>query len=130
MAPLKYREKRRFPRVSVEFDLIYKLNSPPQIVMKIEDQERHASLLSISESGMAIQSDQQIPEATELEMLFHLIFKDRQTPPMYAVGQVRYNNLLPGSKGYRIGIQFINIDEADRKTIADFVHSIPPIQAP
>lgn len=127
MSPFKYREKRRFPRVSVQFDLIYKLNNLPEVRMKIGDQERRASLLSISESGMAIQTDQEIPEATELEMLFHLIFTDRQTPPMYAVGQVRYSTELPGAKGFRIGIQFINIDEGDRKTISDFIKTTPSL---
>lgn len=123
MTTHNYREKRRFPRVCVQFDLIYKLNKLPEIRMRMEDEERSASLISISESGMAISTDRFIPEATELEILFHLIFKDRQTPPMYAVGQVRYCTEVAAQNGYRLGIEFLNIDESDKKTIAEFIIS-------
>jgi len=105
----------------VQFDLVYKLNKLPEIRMRIGDEERSASLMSISESGMAILTNRSIPEATELEILFHLIFTDRQTPPMYAVGQVRYCTEVTAEKEYRLGIEFLNIDENDKKTIAEFI---------
>jgi len=119
----KYREKRRFPRVCVQFDLIYKLNKLPEIHMRVGDEERSASLMSISESGMAILTDRSIPEATELEILFHLIFKDRQTPAMYAVGQVKHCTEVAAEKEYRLGIEFLDIDENDKNTIAEFIRS-------
>ncbi|OIO36913.1 MAG: hypothetical protein AUJ74_00545 [Candidatus Omnitrophica bacterium CG1_02_44_16] len=123
MTAQNYKEKRRFPRACVQFDLVYKLNKLPEIHMRIGDEERSASLMSISESGMAILTNRPIPEATELEILFHLIFKDRQTPPMYAVGQVRYCTEVAAQKEYRLGIEFLNIDEGDKKTIAEFINS-------
>lgn len=116
-----YREKRRFPRVCVQFDLIYKVNTPPEVRMRVGEGEIRASTFDISEGGMAIITERQIPYSTELEILFHLIFPDKQTPPIYAVGIVRYNTATPDGKGYRLGIQFINIDKNDKQTIADFI---------
>lgn len=121
MSAKTYREKRRFPRVSVQFDLIYKINSPPEVRMRVGEGEIRASTFDISEGGMAIITERQIPYATELEILFHLIFPDKQTPPIYAVGIVRYNTAMPDGKGYRLGIQFMNIDKNDKQTIADFI---------
>ena len=42
---------------------------------------------------------------------------------MYAVGQVRYCTEVEAEKEYRLGIEFLNIDESDKKTIAEFIKS-------
>jgi hypothetical protein len=63
-----------------------------------------------------------IPESTELDLSFHLIFKDHQTPPIPAIGRVRYNAEAEGGKRYRVGIEFITIKKEDRKAISDFVN--------
>ncbi len=113
--------KRRSSRIAVNFDIIYKLKSLPEVHMKVDESERYALMLDISEQGMAIETDYQVPELSELEITLHLIFKDRQTDPMHVVGGVRYNLYLADRKKYRLGIKFLQIDDDIKQEILDFI---------
>ncbi len=115
-------EKRKNKRVPITFDLMCKVNAPVEVRLKVGDKDVYATTFDISEGGIAIVTDKQLTVSAELDLSFHLIFPDHQTPPMSAIGRVRYIAVSAGKKGYRVGIEFIKIDEEDRKAISDFVH--------
>lgn len=115
-------ERRRFKRIPVRFDLIYKINRPPSIRISMRQKEMFAWLVDISEGGMALIAEDQFPDAVGLDLTFHLIFKDKQTPPMHAEGRVCYKIALTDIPGYRIGIEFTKIDKQDKQMILDFVN--------
>ena len=115
-------ERRKFKRIPVRFDLIYKINRPPSIRISMREKEMFAWLVDISEGGMALIAEDQFPDAVSLDLTFHLIFKDQQTPPMHAEGRVCYKILLTDIPGYRIGIEFTKIDKQDKQAIIDFVN--------
>jgi c-di-GMP-binding flagellar brake protein YcgR len=114
-------ERRRFKRIPVRFDLIYKVNRPPSVRMILGKEELFAWLIDVSIGGMAIITKNFIPDGAELGLTFHLIYKDRQSPPMHALGSVCYSVLLVDTPGYRLGIEFTKISDKDRQRIVDFV---------
>lgn len=116
-------EKRKSRRVEVLFDLVYKVGATPAVSVKVGDKDKYATTMDISEGGMAIMTDYSVPVLTELDITFHLIYKDHQTPPMSAIGRVCYISVAANRKGYRLGIEFIKIKDEDRKRIIDFVRA-------
>lgn len=99
--------------------------------MKVGDEERRATLLNISEAGMAILTDKEIPEATELEMLFNLNPKDAPAPSsMYVVGRIRHVTGGTQEEGCRLGIEFIDIADEDRRAIAEFIRTTLAMRSP
>jgi c-di-GMP-binding flagellar brake protein YcgR len=118
-------DRRKFQRIPVNFDILYKVNDPPEVRMKVETEEKSASMMNISEGGLALVTDYEMAEQAELEIQFHLIFKNQQTPPISVLGKVRYcTELADRQKMYRVGIEFTKIEESDKKLIVDFVKSM------
>jgi len=93
--------------------------------MLIGEQEVVATMLDLSESGMAIVTAYDIPKEAVVLIKFTLyrIDKDAKVKvygPMEITGEVRYNILLE-DKTHRLGIYFTKIDQKDRVEIAGFV---------
>jgi c-di-GMP-binding flagellar brake protein YcgR len=99
-------DKRKFKRVPVGFDLLYKIEGEPEVHLKYGKCVR---MFDLSEGGMAIWTDTPLTISTELDITFHVIFKDYQTPPMDAKGRVAYCVPIPGKNMYRLGIRFTRI---------------------
>ena len=121
-------ERRRHKRVRVDVDLFYKVDRPPEIRMKIGDQSKRTGMVNVSEGGIGYVSDSDIPVLTELDITFHLIFKDGHSQEIRAQGQVRYCYPLPEFERYpvyRIGAEFSSIDEKNRSRIIDYIRSSP-----
>ena len=121
-------ERRKHKRVQVDVDLYYKVDRPPEIRMKIGEQAKRTGMVNVSEGGIGYVSDSDIPVLTEIDITFHLIFKDGHSREIRAEGQVRYCYPLPEFERYpvyRIGAEFIGIDEKNRGLIIDYVRSSP-----
>ncbi|UCC95224.1 MAG: PilZ domain-containing protein [Candidatus Omnitrophota bacterium] len=120
-------ERRRFRRVRADFTLIYRIDRPIEVRIMIGSRDIDSVMLDLSEGGMSILTDYNIPVSTVLIIKFTLINmkaeKERRTRVMSIIGEVRYNRSLEGM-GRRLGICFIEIDEADRSAIVDFVKMI------
>jgi len=118
-------ERRKFKRVKANFIVIYKISYPLQTRMMIGDTEVHAVMSNLSENGMALLTNYNIPFATSLAMKFILInenaISDTERIKQIEVnGEVRYS--MWSERGEcRLGICFTDISEADRRTIANFV---------
>ena len=129
------REQRRFKRVRVNLSVIYRLSRPATIRLLIGNKEVRATMLDLSEGGIAVLTNYDIPESAGLLIKFTLFKVENNDVsfygPMEIEGEVRYNMPLGGSE-YRLGIVFKNIPREDKAEITNFVslknfQSSPPL---
>jgi c-di-GMP-binding flagellar brake protein YcgR len=120
-------DKRKFKRVQARFTIIYDIHKPLSASFRIGGKEVDALMLDLSNSGMAICTNYDIPVATVLRMKFTLINRkaelESRVKTIELMGEVRYNILLENSER-RLGIMFTQIKEEDQKAIEDFVETI------
>ncbi|HAJ57790.1 MAG TPA: hypothetical protein DCL35_08550 [Candidatus Omnitrophica bacterium] len=116
------KDNRKVKRVPVGYDLLYKVDGQPEVHLKYG---RCTSMFDLSEGGMAIYTERPLAVGTELDITFHVIFKDRQSPPMEAKGRVAYCAPLPKEKTYRLGVEFTHILPKDREEITSLVKTKP-----
>lgn len=118
-------ERRKFKRLRVNFTVVYQVDRPLVARMTLGwRKEVEALMLDLSEGGMAIITDYNIPPLTILSIKFTLInltlSSEKRIRVMRLTGQVRYN-IPTDKKEHRLGVCFLEIDEEDRLAIADFV---------
>ena len=117
-------ERRRYSRLKVNFLVIYNVRQPVEIIMVVGDKLKTALMSDLSETGMAILTNFNIPISTILQIKFTLINTgardDKRIKTMEMSGEVR-NNTVTDKKIHRLGILFKHINEQDKKSIADFV---------
>ena len=110
--------RRVFKRVPTSFLLTFNLNARPV----------DAVAQDISEGGLCVFSPHELPEGSRLNLKFK-IFNDaepvesQQVRQLEVQGKVRYSILEDAD--YRMGIEFLNVPEADRRFIANFVETNP-----
>ena len=117
-------ERRKHKRLKANFIVIYQVRKPVKVIMFVEDKEINAVMLDLSEGGMAILTDYDLPTTTTLHTRFTLIniyaHKDARVKSMKIVGEI-CNNLFIEKTGYRLGIRFVDISEEDKLSIFEFV---------
>ena len=117
-------ERRQFLRVEVEFFVTYKVDRPVEVHAWISNKEINALMLDLSEAGMAIVTNCDIPTATVLSLKFTLIDlhadQEKQVKLINMTGEV-CNSTLVENDEHRLGISFTEISEEDKSAIADFV---------
>lgn len=118
-------EKRKFKRVKVSFTVVYEVNSPLSVRMKVNNKEVNAIALDLSEGGIAVLTSYDIPKSTSVKVKFiifneNAINNEKRSRSIEVKGDVRYSNLTK-EKAFRIGICFVDISSEDRIFIADFV---------
>jgi c-di-GMP-binding flagellar brake protein YcgR len=116
-------ENRKFRRVSVMFYLRYRAEGACACDVKVGKEGQQATVVNISEGGLAILTENPIPEMTKLDLEFHLALEEKELPPVVAVGQVCYNFPLSDQARYQTGVEFIMIKEKDRALIGDFIRA-------
>jgi len=120
-------ERRRFRRARVSLTVIYRVNEPLTTRMLTADKEIKATIVDLSEDGMAIITDYPIAASTILLIRFTLFKVDKDDVcfygPVEITGEVRYNIPLDTDL-YRLGIHFTQIEERDRQEIASFVRVV------
>lgn len=107
-------ERRRYKRIPARFNVSYSVLQPQEAFLFFGDKKINAVTQDISEGGMAIVTDCDIPELSTLSINFDF------TRPMQVQGEVRYNVTLSPST-HRLGVCFIDIKKSDRSAIANFV---------
>ena len=118
-------DRRRSKRLDVAFILTYQINHPLSLRMITgAGIETIALMLNLSENGMAVSTNYNIPAATIIAMKFTLINLeaqgDERTNSMRITGEVKSNVVL-GKNEYRLGIHFTQINDQDKVAIANFV---------
>ena len=119
-------ERRKFKRVEASFTVFYTVNSPIDVRMSFGDREVDALALDISEGGMAILTDFDIPALAIIAIRFTMldykaVSAENRTRSIVVQGEVRYNIFMAKEKAYRLGIKFIGLSADDRNFIANFV---------
>ncbi|MCK5305735.1 MAG: PilZ domain-containing protein [Candidatus Omnitrophica bacterium] len=120
-------ERRENKRVDVSFIIAYRVNKAPTIFMLVGGKEVYALMMDLSEGGMALLTEYEIPVGTELSIKFTLINfeveKEHRTRVMKITGKVKYCG--PSEKEEnRLGISFTQIKKEDKAAIANFVKTI------
>jgi c-di-GMP-binding flagellar brake protein YcgR len=123
-------DKRTSKRLRASFTISYHVDKPMTVVINVGyAREIEALMLDLSEGGMAILTNYDIPVATELSIKFILINRalagDSRIVKMQAEGRVCYNQLMENEE-HRLGIRFTQITDNDKKAIADFIALSPP----
>ena len=117
-------ERRKQRRTKVEFILTYKVNQPMDIKMLVGNQEVNALMLDLSQQGMAIMTDYDIPVSTLLLIKFTLINLkadgENRISSISLTGLVK-NNTFQKIRHHRLGIAFQKIPEEDISAIVDFI---------
>jgi c-di-GMP-binding flagellar brake protein YcgR len=119
-------ERRRFKRAEVNFIVFYKVKSPLTIHMRFGDTEINALALDVSEGGMAVLTDYDLPALSIVTVRFIMLDDnapnvESRTRSIEVKGEVRYNFFIEEEREYRLGIQFIGLSDEDRNFIANFV---------
>jgi c-di-GMP-binding flagellar brake protein YcgR len=126
-----YAEKRKFKRVRVCIGVVYRVNEPTSVRVVTKDSEIEARLLDLSEGGIALLTEYDLPVSTVIFITFTLFKIDTADigfyGPMKITGEVRYNVSME-DKMRRLGISFIELEDDDRREIASFVKMIERIQ--
>jgi c-di-GMP-binding flagellar brake protein YcgR len=116
-------ERRKHSRVPVDLNVAYRVKSPAQVKIKIAGAEKDATVVNISEGGMAFIADHELPEMTKLDIRFHIQLRGGRESVISCVGQVCYSFLLADYQRYHTGIEFIMIHDKEKRLIADLVRS-------
>jgi c-di-GMP-binding flagellar brake protein YcgR len=102
------RERRSNKRLRMNCTVIYRVNEPPATHFMMQGRDIQARMIDVSQGGMAMVTDYDIPVATVLSMRFTLLNVDAKivtfSGPMEVTGEVRSS--VPLEKEHRLGIYF------------------------
>lgn len=119
-------DQRKFERRSINITITYQIDKPLHVKVKFGDEEIEATTLDLSEAGMAIVTQNDIPVSTLINIEFMIHESDQQTnftlyKSIKVKGEVKSNNFLAENK-HRLGIHFRQIEDEDKKELARFVN--------
>ncbi len=120
-------DKRKFKRVEASFSVVYTVEAPYELRMRIgRDVEGIAN--DLSQGGLSLMTNHQIPAGALLQIKFRLlnnsaISEADRSRKFQLQGEARHNSFSK-ENGYRVGIRFLNVSEADRDFVANYVRSI------
>ena len=120
-------ERRKFERVAASFIITYQIDKPLMMRLIVGKRQASALMLDVSEGGMSIITDYDIPVSTVLLIKFTLINvnvgKNERVTSMDVTGEVRYN-ILSKKNEHKLGIRFIRIDAKSRQVIGKLARMI------
>jgi c-di-GMP-binding flagellar brake protein YcgR len=119
-------EKRKFKRVAVYFIVFCRVSSPLRVRIKIGNREVEALAVDISEGGMAVYTDCEIPPVAVVSVKFimindYAVSAQDGTRSILVRGEVRYNIFIEEKKTFRFGMQFMDLPVDDRIFVSNFV---------
>jgi hypothetical protein len=92
--------------------VIYRTNEPASARFMVKGQDIEAKMVDISQGGMAMVTNCDIPVETRLSMRFTMLKVESEvvnfTGPVEVNGQVRSNVAIP-QEGHRLGINFTRV---------------------
>ncbi len=119
-------DRRKFRRVRMNLTIIYRVDEPLSTRLAVGGKEIEASMVDLSEGGICMLTNCNLPISAVILIRFTLFKVDRQDVSFYGPveisGEVRYNAQLSDSE-YRLGISFVKIKEKDKLEIKKFVDS-------
>lgn len=108
-------ERRKNRRMRLNCTVIYRLNEPVSTKFIVSGKDIEAKMLDISQHGMAMITNYDIPVATQLSMRFTILKVEKDivnfSGPVEIAGEVRSNVTQDG--GHRVGIFFKRMRKID-----------------
>jgi hypothetical protein len=102
-------ERRVAKRLRMNCTVIYRVNEPVTARFMMAGRDIQAKMVDISQNGMAMVTDYDIPQATVLSMRFTLLKVKPDvvnfSGPMEIIGEVR-SNTVEEDNSHRLGIYF------------------------
>jgi len=117
-------ERRKFQRIKVHFTVSYLIREPMDVSMRVGGEKVKTIMFDLSEEGMAIKSEFDMPNGATLLIIFFLLYASSGIGDIKQEMQIegRVVNRTPLTDGaFRYGIHFEKIKLDDRKAIADFI---------
>lgn len=120
-------DQRKYKRVRLGLSLVYRQDSSLNVSLRGSGEEHKATMFDLSEGGLAIISNVQIPVSTLLWTRFTLSKTEDKGVSYYGsmelLGEVRYCIAMDNDE-YRLGIAFVNIKDKTMADIANFVVTV------
>ena len=117
-------ERRKAKRLRVNLSILFRLDQSSKVRMFVEEKEIRATMVDLSETGLALLTNVDMPDHALLAMKFTLFRVEPDDVSFYGpieiVGEVRYRQQLTPQE-FRVGIVFSRIEDADRQEIGQFV---------
>jgi len=118
-------ERREHARLDVSFIVVCKINAPIEVNMLVGGKEVHAIMSNLSEGGMALLANYDLPISTVVRAQFILVNdetedEERRIRSVQVGGEVRYNRKIQ-EKEFRLGVRFTDISDEDRHFIREFI---------
>lgn len=104
------KEKRKFPRINVNFPIRYKAKRGNFSVK--------AKSYDLSIGGIRLVSDRLFPLGTNVHLELNIL--SRIISPI--IGAVVWSDLLPYSGKYQMGVEFLQVKLEDKGQIADYIN--------
>jgi hypothetical protein len=102
-------ERRQSKRLRMNCTVIYRVNEPVTARFMMSGKDIQAKMLDISQNGMAMETDYDIPQSTVLSMRFTLLKVKPDVVnfagPMEIIGEVR-SSTPQDNHSHRLGIYF------------------------
>ena len=122
---LKGKNRRSAERKEVAFTLIYGVEAPYTLRVNLGlTDDLDALMLDLSDLGMAIITEVDLPKGTQLYIKFNLrnlsLYGEKRSRNMVIVAEV-VSQVDLGNGNYRIGMRFDKISDEDKSAISDFV---------
>jgi c-di-GMP-binding flagellar brake protein YcgR len=118
------KENREFKRIKINLSVFFRVARPAAISLLISNKEVRGTMLDLSEGGISILTNYDIPKATALMIKFTLFKVDCSDVcfygPMEIEGRVTYCLKLARNE-YRVGICFKKIRKQDKADISNFI---------
>jgi len=117
-------EKRRFVRLPLVFDPRYQEGQGPEMQIRCGDFVETGHLVDISIGGIGFVSPLELVKEAVAEVSVDLVLKDRGIGTIQARGIVRFCGASSAQGVYRVGLEFTEITEAHRETIATYIDNL------
>jgi c-di-GMP-binding flagellar brake protein YcgR len=121
-------DRRKFRRYKLTLNAFYRIDAPIYVRMWYGDQEFEAYTMDISEGGIGLLTNLDIPVSSTLIIKITLFKLDRDGKVVYfspgeLVGEVRSKAEQDDKKNYRLSISFVHIDSVVASEISQFIAS-------
>lgn len=104
----KRENKRRFPRVELHIPLRYQIRGKPEF--------NNAVCEDISVAGVGFSNDSFIAPASKLTLEISVLSRN-----LNPIGRVAWSSPLPHSNRYHAGIEFLELNPAERRYLGDYI---------
>jgi c-di-GMP-binding flagellar brake protein YcgR len=122
---LEGKDRRKSERIDASFTLTYNVEKPYILRFSLGIEENvDTIMLNLSDIGMAIITNHNIPVGAQLYIKFNLInmrLKDDERWKFMKITAETVSNVILQDESHRIGIRFNRISEEDKVAIRDFV---------